>query len=119
MLTLDPNRRFDGSHRKPRKEQEGEGDDDGGGEGVPARRADFAPRRRLAGDRRGLGADTPTLENPGTMKAIQKICHHVRRVGRTPIVWHHSRATGLSKCNGKAGFSARRYIHGLCRMGVM
>ena len=102
MLALDPSRRFDGTRRKPRKS---DADDD---EAEAARpRSEFAPRHRLAGDRRSPGVEVhPELSNEHSIKALQKIFHHIRRVQRTPVVWHHSRATGLDKKNNKEGFSA-------------
>eukprot|EP00959_Pyramimonas_sp_CCMP1952_P315573 6604775-Pyramimonas_sp.AAC.1 len=94
------NRRFDGAHRRPRRRR---GGDDGGRveDAGTEERTEFVPRRRLAGDRRGLGAAASRIENSATLKAIQKICDHIRRVGRAPAAQHDTRATGPSKGNGK------------------
>eukprot|EP00959_Pyramimonas_sp_CCMP1952_P209607 4385497-Pyramimonas_sp.AAC.1 len=53
MTVLDPNRRFDGSYRKPRRRDEECADDEGE---RPPPRAEFIPRHRVGTDRRGLGA---------------------------------------------------------------
>ena len=110
-LALEPWRRYDGRRRRrPRRP----GDED---EDEPPR-VELQPRHRLAGDRRGLGHDAEEIDTPITERAFKTILAHIRRVQRVPLIWHHSFTTGLDKHNGKTGFDAKRFIHGLCRVGT-